>query len=827
MPESLAIRVQGMTCASCVSRVERALRQVPGVTDATVNLATEQAHATLSDDTDPNAVLEAIRQAGYEPVSEEAQLTVSGMSCASCVSRVERQLARVPGVLSASVNLATGEARVHYLPDVTGPEQLAQTVTQAGYEAHAGVRPQHRETGQDELAEQKYRLKFAAAFTLPLVLIAMAPMMLPDAGAAMTAIMPEQAWKWLEFFLVAPILFYAGRGFFRHGWPALRRAAPDMNSLVMLGAGSAWLYSTLVLLAPGLFPEAARGVYFEAVGVIITLILMGRYFEHKARGRASDAMRHLLSLQAKTARVLRNELEQEVDAAEVQPGDLVVVRPGERIPVDGEINAGHSYIDESMVTGEPIPAEKGPGDPVVGGTVNQHGSVTFRATRVGEDTVLGQIARMVAEAQGSKPPIQALVDRIAGVVVWGAIGIAVTAAILWGFLGPALNYPFVVAASVLLIACPCAMGLATPMAIMVGAGKGAERGVLFRRGAAFQTVAGVDTVVLDKTGTLTQGRPELTDFQALQGERDELLALAAALESRAEHPIAHAVTAAAREARLALPPVTDFQAEPGYGVTGEVGGRRVQIGARRYMASLGLDTGPADQVVAELEATGKAALFVAVDGRIGAILAVADPVKPSARDAVRQLHELGMNVAMITGDAQRTARSVADALGIDEVLAEVLPQAKAERVRDLQARGRRVAFVGDGINDAPALAQADVGIAIGTGTDIAIETGDIILMSGDVGGIINAIRLSRQTFRIIRQNLFWAFAYNVLLMPVAAGALYPFFGILLSPMMAAAAMSLSSVLVVTNSLRLRHFEPGGGSPPAPDRTSAEPAPVGA
>lgn len=824
MSKQLEIPIEGMTCASCVSRVERALTRAPGVADASVNLATERAHVVMSDDADPTSAINAIREAGYDPVTTETRLTVEEMTCASCVGRVERILKRVPGVLDASVNLATHEARVTHLSGAVTPEAMARAVSEAGYPAHPVLADTPARERPDDSAEQKKRLLIAAALTLPVVAIAMGPMLIPGAGAAMERVLPTTLWRWLEFILVTPVLFYAGRGFFRHGWPALRRGAPDMNSLVMLGAGSAWLYSTVVLLAPGLFPEAARGVYFEAVGVIVTLILMGRFFEHRARGQASDAMRHLLSLQAKTARVSRDGVEREIDAAEVMPGDLVVVRPGERVPVDGEITEGTSYLDESMVTGEPIPAGKGPGDRVVGGTINQHGGLTFQATQVGEDTLLGQIARMVAEAQGSKPPIQALVDRIAGVVVWAAIGIAVVAALVWGLFGPALNYALVVAASVLLIACPCAMGLATPMAIMVGAGKGAERGVLFRRGAAFQTISRVDTVVLDKTGTLTQGKPELTDFRPLDGDRDTLLSLVAALESRAEHPIAHAVTTAAREAGLTFPEVHDFQATPGYGVSGRLGDRRVAVGARRYMDSLGLDMTAAEREAAGLEAAGKAALFVAVDGQVAAVLAIADPIKPGAESAVRQLRDHGMQVAMITGDAERAARAVASQLGIDEVLAEVLPQAKAERVRSLQDEGRTVAFIGDGINDAPALAQADVGIAIGTGTDIAIETGDVILMSGDVRGIINALRLSRRTFRTIRQNLFWAFVYNIVLMPVAAGVLYPVFGVLLSPMMAAAAMSLSSVLVVSNSLRLRRYEPGGG-PPAAGSDEPAPAPV--
>ena len=828
---SVTLGVEGMHCGSCVARVEDALRQAPGVREASVNLATEQATVELDSQGDLAGVVDAVEGAGYQAAAEEVELAVEGMTCASCVAGVEGTLQALPGVREASVNLATERARIAYLPGLVSPPRLMQAIREAGYDA----RELHGEDGGDEESPQDRELGalrrsviWAAALTVPLVFVAMGPMLIPP----LEGVIPMGPGRWIEFLLATPVLFFAGRRFFRLGWPALRRGAPDMNSLVMLGAGAAWAYSTLVLLAtdvaPGLLalPDYAQVVYFEAVGVIVTLILLGRYYELQVRGRASSAIRKLLELQARTARVVRDDHEEEIPVEAVVPEDRVVVRPGERIPVDGVVEEGRSSVDEAMVTGEPLPADKEPGDEVVGGTVNRTGTFTFRATRVGEETLLGQIVQMVEDAQASKPPIQRAVDRVAGAVVWVAIGIAAVAAVAWAIWGPAPQYPLIVVASVLLIACPCAMGLATPMAIMVGSGKGAERGVLFRKGEAFQRIAGLDAVVLDKTGTLTLGEPHLATLEVVAPEwtEDELLRLVAGAEARSEHPVARAMVEAAQERGIHAPQATGFEAHPGFGVEATVEGRTVQVGADRYMTGLGL---PLEEVRKSARAQaeqGRTPLYAAVDGVVVGVLAVADPVKDGSREAVAALHRSGYHVAMITGDDQRTAEAVAGELGIDRVLAEVLPDRKAEEVAKLQEEGRRVAFVGDGINDAPALAQADVGIAIGTGTDIAIETGDVILMAGDVRGVPGAIALSRRTFRTVKQNLFWAFVYNVSLIPVAAGVLYPFFGILLSPMLAAFAMSASSILVVTNSLRLRRFQPPFGTPPP---QSGEPAPVDA
>ncbi|MCH7865835.1 MAG: copper-translocating P-type ATPase, partial [Proteobacteria bacterium] len=567
-----------------------------------------------------------------------------------------------------------------------------------------------------------------------------------------------------------------------------------------------YFYSVAALLAPGIFPEGTATSYFEAAGVIITLILLGRYFEAVAKGRTSEAIKKLMRLQAKTARVIRDGREMEIPIEDVVAGDLVLVRPGERLPVDGVVTEGASYVDESMITGEPVPVEKKAGAEVVGGTVNKTGAFTLKATRVGNHTVLAQIIRMVEEAQGAKPPIQRLADKIASVFVPIVIAAAAATFGVWLAFGPdpALSFAFVASVSVLLIACPCAMGLATPTAIMVGTGKGAEMGVLFRKGSALEILARIDTVVLDKTGTLTKGRPEMTDF--LLGD-DEVLRLIAAAESKSEHPIAEAIQRAARERGLSIPPVTDFQARPGFGIEATVEGRRVQVGADRYMETLGIGLGEVEERADELAREAKTPLYGAVDGKLAAMIAVSDPLKEGSREALSALHDLGLEVAMLTGDNQRTAEAIAADVGIDRVLAEVLPEQKAEEIKRLQAEGKKVAFVGDGINDAPALAQADVGIAIGTGTDIAMEAGDVVLMSGDLRGIVNATALSKRTLKTIRYNFFWAYAYNVALIPVAAGALYPLLGLLLNPMLAAAAMSVSSIFVVTNSLRLRGFRP--------------------
>jgi Cu+-exporting ATPase len=584
-----------------------------------------------------------------------------------------------------------------------------------------------------------------------------------------------------------------------------------MNSLVMLGTTAAYGYSVASTFAPGLLPEGTDYTYFEAGAVIVTLILLGRYFEARAKGRTSEAIRRLMTLQAKTARVVRDGQEVEVGIEAVRPGDIVAVRPGEKVPVDGEVVEGASYVDESMITGEPVPAQKSMGSGVVGGTINKTGAFRFRATKVGADTLLAQIVRTVEEAQGSKLPIQELVDRVTTWFVPAVIAAAALTFVAWLVFGPspALTYALINAVAVLIIACPCAMGLATPTSIMVGTGKAAEMGVLFRRGEALQALKDAAVVALDKTGTLTKGRPELTDMQVAPGFAEaDVLRLVASVETRSEHPVAEAIVAAARRRGLDLPAPASFEAEPGFGVRAEVEGRRVEVGADRLMRQLGLNISVFADVAARLADEGKTPLYAAVDGQLATVIAVADPIKESTPAAIAALHGLGLKVVMITGDNRRTAEAIARRLGIDDVIAEVLPTDKAEVVKRLQTGGSvKVAFVGDGINDAPALAQADVGLAIGTGTDIAIEAADVVLMSGDLRNVPNAIALSQATIRNIQQNLFWAFGYNVVLIPVAAGALYPVFGILMSPIFAGLAMAFSSVSVLTNALRLRRFVP--------------------
>ncbi len=813
MSRDLSLEIDGMTCASCVRRVETALAGVPGVESSSVNLATSKARLSVDPAAvDPQALVAAVDDAGYEARPAELRLAIEGMSCASCVRRVETALAGVPGVLEASVNLATNQALVSYVPGLAEPADIAAASAEAGYPA----KPLNEIGADEEKAAQEREIGklrrdaiFAAAFTVPLVIVAMGRHLPGTEG--IYSVLPERAWMLVELILVLPVQFFAGARFYRQGWAEMRHLAPGMSSLVMLGTSAAFLYSLIALVVPQVLPEGARHSYFEAAGVIVTLILLGRLMEAVAKGRTSEAIKKLFKLQAKTARITRDGEEREVPVGEVVPGDVIVIRPGERLPVDGIVATGESYVDESMISGEPVPVAKAEGAEVVGGTVNKSGSFTYRATRVGADTVLSQIIRMVEDAQGSKPPIQAMADRIAAVFVPAVISVAVVTFLVWMAVGPspAISFAFVAAVSVLLVACPCAMGLATPTAIMVGTGKGAEMGVLFRKGAALEELARIGTVVLDKTGTLTRGKPELTDVVVLHPTLAEarILSLVASAEGRSEHPIAEAVLAGAKARGLELHEVESFDAEAGYGIAATVDGHKVEVGADRYMRRIGLDVDAAQAQAQRLADAAKTPLYAAIDGELAAVLAVADPLKEGSRAAIDALSGLGIEVAMLTGDNEGTANAIAAQLGIGRVLAEVLPDQKASEIKRLQGEGRSVAFVGDGINDAPALAQADVGIAIGTGTDIAIEAGDVVLMSGDLRGIVNALGLSRQTLKTIRLNFFWAYAYNVALIPLAAGVFYPLWGVLLSPMLAAGAMSLSSVFVVTNSLRLRSFRP--------------------
>jgi Cu+-exporting ATPase len=823
--ETASLAVEGMTCASCVGRVERALKAVPGVAEANVNLATERAEVTFTGAPDPAALIAAIDAAGYGVPRETVELAIQGMTCASCVGRVERALRSVPGVIDASVNLATERASVVLPRGAVSIDALIRGVETAGYDAapvagDVASSDAEAERRAAELAGLRRAVVVAGALTLPVAVLEMGGHLVPAFHhLVVDAIGVHGNWL-VQFVLATLVLFGPGLRFYRIGFPALLRGAPDMNSLVAVGTGAAYAYSVVATFAPQLLPPGTVNVYFEAAAVIVTLILLGRFLEARTKGRTSEAIRRLVGLQPRTARVRGDGAVQEVPAAAVRPGDIVEVRPGERIPVDGEVVDGASFVDESMITGEPVPVEKQAGAAVVGGTVNQTGAFAFRATKVGGDTLLAQIIRMVEQAQGSKLPIQALVDRVTLWFVPAVMVVALATFLVWLVFGPepAMTFALVNAVAVLIIACPCAMGLATPTSIMVGTGRAAELGILFRRGEALQLLKDVRVVALDKTGTLTKGHPELTDLTTAPGfDRAEVLGAVAAVEAKSEHPIARATVAAAAAEAVDLLETTGFEAVPGFGARAIVGGRQVEVGADRFMARLGIDVGHFAADAARLADQGKTPLYAAIDGRLAAILAVADPIKETTPAAIAALHALGLKIAMITGDNARTAQAIAHAVGIDVVVAEVLPDGKVEALERLKARHGRAAFVGDGINDAPALAAADVGIAIGTGTDIAIEAADVVLMSGDLAGVPKAVALSRATIRNIRQNLFWAFAYNTALIPVAAGVFYPVNGMLLSPVLAAGAMALSSVFVLANALRLRRIRLASVSAATPGR----------
>ena len=821
--DTVTIPVVGMTCASCVRRVERALSKEEGVAEASVNFAAEK--ATIVYDpvaTGPGELIGAIRDAGYEADVRETSFGVTGMTCASCIGRVERALKKVPGVLEANVNLASERATIEYLGGAVETRDLETAVEGAGY----GVVREDGEESSEDAHEREYRklrgdFLLAAALTV-LILIGSLPVML--------GFMLPVPMAWLNLGLLAlatPVQFWAGRRFYRGAWGALMHGQANMNTLVVMGTSAAYLYSAVAALAPRLFVGGNLAhVYFDTSALIITLILLGRLLEMRAKGRTNEAIKRLAGLQARTARVLSGGEELDVPVEDVGVGDIVVVRPGEKVPVDGRVVAGESAVDESMITGESIPVTKRVGDEIIGATMNTSGSFRFQATKVGKETALSQIMRMVEEAQGSKAPIQRLADRISGVFVPAVIVVAALTFALWWAFGPAPSFTFALLnmVAVLIIACPCAMGLATPTSIMVGTGKGAEFGILIKGGEALEGAHKLTTVVLDKTGTLTRGEPELTDVYARGGLSDnELLEVAASAERGSEHPLGEAIVRGAKVWGVPLAEAEEFEAVGGGGVRARVDGREVLVGTRRFLGEAGVSEDGLGPRAEELAQEGKTPMFVAVGGKPAGLVAVADTVREESREAVERLHRLGLEVAMITGDNRRTAEAIARELGIDRVLAEVLPAEKASEVRRLQAEGKKVGMVGDGINDAPALAQADVGIAIGSGTDVAMEAADVTLISGDVRGVARAIDLSKATVKNIEQNLFWAFAYNVALIPVAAGILYPLFASgsvpdllrpvlgeygFLNPVLAAAAMALSSVTVVSNALRLRRAKIG-------------------
>ncbi len=812
----VSLQISGMTCASCVSRVEKALQAVPGVRDASVNLATERADISASGALPLAAIATAVKAAGYEVATETVDFAIEDMTCASCVGRVEKALASVPGTISAAANLATETARVERFVGTASNASLKRAIERAGYRARllqpalavGGQNCQNRTAEAEELT-RSFTLAFV--LTLPVLVLSMGAEFWPWLDHVLMQTLGIEGVRIVEGLLTSLVLFGPGLQFFRKGIPALFRGAPDMNALVAIGTGAAWTYSLVATLTPQAFPAGTDHVYFEAAAVIVTLILLGRTLEARAKGRASAAIQKLLALRPATATRITGEQTEEVPLDSILPGDILFIRPGDRIPLDGKVVGGESFVDESMLTGEPQPIRKSVHAAVVGGTINQTGSLSVAVTKVGAETVLAQIIAMVEQAQGGKLPVQALADKVTAWFVPAVIGVALLTFVLWLVFGPppALNYALVTMVAVLIIACPCAMGLATPISIMVGTGRAAELGILFRQGAALQSLSEVGIVGFDKTGTLTAGHPALTDLRPAPGwSADEVLASVAAVELHSEHPLGKALVAAAIQRGSVIARAEDFNAVPGFGVAGTVAGRRVEVGAEHFMRKLGYDIQAFAAEAQHLGETGKTPVFAAIGGQVAGLIAVADPLEPSAPAAAEALRVLHLDVVLISGDRQSTTRAIAETLGIERYAAEVLPEGKVAALKNFCAEGQKIAFVGDGINDAPVLAAADVGIAIGSGTDIAVEAADVVLMRRDLHSVPAAIALSRATMRNIRQNLFWALAYNVVLIPVAAGALFAVHGPLLSPMLAAAAMAFSSLFVVGNALRLKGFRFG-------------------
>ncbi|KPJ53372.1 hypothetical protein AMJ39_04925 [candidate division TA06 bacterium DG_24] len=812
------LHIEGMNCASCVARIEKGLARLEGVDEVSANLATER--ATVSFDPDVvgiDRLIEEVSNLGYRAVTERLTLPIEGMTCAACVARVERALSEVDGVVGANVNFATEQATVDFQPSLVTLDRLSEAVDAAGYRV-GRLEGEEEPADAERLARGRevrvLKLKLAIGVSVSAVLfVGMLRMWIPVIPSIFSN-------PYLQFVIATPVQFWVGWQFYRGFWKALLHRTADMNTLIAVGTSAAYLYSLVATFVPQWLAQAGQGreVYYDTAVMIVTLIILGRFLEARAKGQASEAIRQLIGLQPKMARVRRDGVEVDIRVEDVQVGDLVIVRPGERIPVDGRVREGYSSVDESMLTGESIPVEKGIGDQVIGATINKTGSFVFEAINVGRETALAQIIRLVQEAQGSKAPIQRLADRVASIFVPAVIAIAAVTFLIWLFFGPepSLTFALVNFVAVLIVACPCALGLATPTAIMVGTGRGAQLGILIRGGESLEVAHRLRSVIFDKTGTLTEGKPRVTDVIALGNVGEsEIIRLAASAERGSEHPLGEALVEKAAERGIELSRAEQFDTLPGLGVRATVSGRSLTIGNMKMAEGDGLETSGATEHLERLSGEGKTPVIIAEDGVILGVVAVADTLKDHAAEAVGSLHRLGLEVLMITGDNKRTADAIAGDVGIDRVLAEVLPHEKAGEVKTLQDAGRIVAMVGDGINDSPALAQADLGIAIGTGTDVAMEASDITLITGDVRGVVTAIELSRQTVRTIKQNLFWAFFYNSAFIPVAAGVLYPAFGILLNPVFAAVAMAFSSVSVVTNSLRLRRFKPrvvSGGRP---------------
>ncbi|MFC4698423.1 heavy metal translocating P-type ATPase [Enterococcus aquimarinus] len=809
--------IEGMSCASCAQTVEKSVQNLAGVQEASVNFATEKLTVTYNEqELTAQTISEAVHQAGYEVVQSTQEMTfaIEGMTCSSCAQTVEKTAKHLAGVKDAAVNLATEKLVVQFNPGAVQAREIIEAVKEAGYSAK--IFTSSKENTTEEADKKAKHLKDiwtrfigSAIFTVPLLYLAMGDMVGLPTPSFLNPMENSVTFATLQLLLTIPVMYF-GRSFFIVGFRTLFKGHPNMDSLVALGTSAAFLYSvySTILVYQG-DAHAAMNLYYESAAVILTLITLGKYFESVSKGKTSEAIKKLMGLAPKTANVMRDGVEVEIAIEDVQTGDILVVRPGEKIPVDGTVVEGSSAIDESMLTGESLPVEKKIGDSVVGASINKTGSFKFEATKVGEDTTLSQIIHLVEEAQGSKAPIAQLADKVSGVFVPIVIVLAILAGLAWFFFGQeSWVFALTITISVLVIACPCALGLATPTAIMVGTGKGAENGVLIKSGDALETTHKIETIVFDKTGTITEGKPVVTDLLTYQGMTEEgLLMLAAAAEVGSEHPLAQAIIERAKENGLVLPESKNFNAIPGHGIQVFIEGQKVLFGNQKLMAENNI---PLTNEVADaqkLAMDGKTPMYLALENQLVGIVAVADTVKTSSQAAIARLHMMGLEVAMITGDNHQTAQAIAKQVGIDRVFSEVLPEDKAKEVKKIQSEGKKVAMVGDGINDAPALAQADVGIAIGTGTDVAIESADIVLMRGDLNDVPTAIELSRATIKNIRENLFWAFAYNVLGIPVAMGILYAFGGPLLNPMLAGAAMSFSSISVVLNALRLKRFKP--------------------
>ncbi len=809
------LTIEGMSCSACAAAVQRAAQAVPGVEYANINFATGKLSLSYDESIAKlSAITSAIEKAGYKASDDSVthHYQIGGMNCAACAPAITRGVEKLPGIVSVHVNPTTSVAKVTYQEDTLSSGQIKAAIEKAGY----NVLDDRLDTSltrakQTELQFMKRRFFWSALFTLPLFLIAMLPMILSALGVHLPSLLNPMhaplAHGLIQLVLCVPVLF-AGRSYFVVGFRSLFKAAPNMDSLIAIGTSAAFLYSCY-----GVFQAFRTGIhaplYFESAAVILTLISLGKYMEAISKDKTSDAMKELLNLAPKQAIVLRDGVEKQIPVEEVVVGDILFVRPGEKYPVDGVITQGITSADESMLTGESMPVDKTVGDQVIGASINKNGSISYRATKVGKDTALAQIIKLVEDAQGSKAPIARMADVISGYFVPIVMALAVAAAVLWYFVGrESLSFSITIFISVLVIACPCALGLATPTAIMVGTGRAAQFGILIKSGVALEIAQEIDTVVLDKTGTLTKGKPLVTDILPRESlSPQELLQLAASCEKGSEHPLGEAIVTAAKDRGLPLLSTENFQALPGHGISVNVEGREVLLGNQKLMMDRGVDLLSAGDKAQQLALEGKTPMYVVINGTYEGIVAVADTIKESSKGAITALHQLGISVAMVTGDNQRTANAIAKQLDIDQVLAEVLPSQKAEEIRHLQALGKKVAMVGDGINDAPALVQANVGMAIGSGTDVAMESADIILMGSDLQDVATAIILSRKTIKNIKENLFWAFAYNTLGIPVAMGLLHFFGGPLLNPMIAALAMSLSSVSVLSNALRLQRFQP--------------------